>query len=867
MINNPTYSQLADIPYSQELISLIYPERANKINRILEYFTCTKLIDLLAVTENEIRRVPNIGTSKIAYFMDLQKFIEDENHWAYIMDAYDSCIKEHHFPENMSDEQLQLSLNDKIDLAVRQYADYIVKLSHWNNNVKSESDRVRLIFLEKRTKAEIARELGLTIERVRQLKIKYVTDFYEGTIRHCSHLRFSEELKAEIRDFIDSLPQYCSYTRLCELLSCDNCEDSSAIVFLPIKQTPLDASSIGKNPYTYLDQLFFIPRNEDMKNLNIYIDSIYKALEGHPSLAEIRPITLDGIMNLLAEINSDFDFDRNAVQEILEQHSWIEMLEIDGEIRYQLAYKYLKKDYACVGRLVYEYKKININEIDALHRQKLANNNANSITNAISVAKRHFPYLVTAGQNRVYEYNENGISKPTLINAVANYIAGHAFFSFDELRQHLSDNGYDCTKEDTIRTYILKHCSPSTQESNVFCRYDALSDYPAYTWRNKVQNGVGNWVIRTVRQCLLESENHALPLKQLTAKVKKLAKTSSEEYKIIDVWRYIYRNIGNDDIFNACTDKKDTEIILTEKGASLTQEELDTISTRNRKPPYYDIVVAKIVSLLKDADDCKMRLVDLRKACESEMEHVCLNQFYKIVDNELPEQIEKIEMEGVKYLQFKQEKVVYEQSMTVAAVPQDDKAVDPIYVAQTIEKQERPFGQVINMDWNTLQNNLQHELNFYSRFWDLNIAMSDAIKLFVNYIQHLSNSRISKQIPRKLFILWNFQSDVYDRKDLLNELVLCYEELLRQVHLSNTHELIMANGLYETYRQIPEIVAWKDTTTNDNNYRRYFSYIGNLRNIIAHGGEKDFSTIELLQRITEYTALYVYTVARFLKQK
>lgn len=866
MTNNATYSQLADIPYSHELISLIYPENYGQIGIILESprFKFDKLVDLLGVTENGLQRIQGIGQRKIICFIQLQEYIKDESNWAYIVDAYDCCIKEHLFPENLSDEQLQLPLNTKIETAVTQYVNHIERLSRWYSSVGAEAEKIRLIFLERRARTEIARELKLSTERVRQLKIKYVTDFYEGTIRHCSHLRFSDELKDEIKDFIDSLPQYCSYTRLSELLSCDNCEDCTAIAFLPIKQTPIDASSIGKSPYTYLDQLFFIPRNEDMMNLKVYIDSIYKALEGDKALAEIRPITLDGIMNLLAEINPDFDFDREAVQEILEQHSWIEAIEADGELRYQLAYKYLKKDYACVGRLVYEHKKVDINEIDRLHRAKLADDNARSIRNAIAVARGRFPYLVTTGQNGTLEYDESGKGRPTLISAVAAYAALHPLFTFDNLRQHLEGIGYDCTREGSIRTYILKHCSPSNQDSNLFCRYDVLSDYPQYTWRNKVQNGVGNWVIRAVRQCLLETANRMMSLKPLTTKVKALAQ--AEGYIIIDVWRYIYRYMGNDDIFNARPNGKDTDIILTDKGLNISADELDAISVRNRKPPYYDVVVTKIVTLLKDATDCRMRLVDLRNACESEMEGVCRNQFYKIVDNELPEQIEKIEIEGDKYLQFKQEKVVYEQSMTIAAAPQDDSTVmEPVYVEQTVEKQERSFGQVIYMDWGLLLQNLQHELSFYSRFWDLKIDMPTAINKFVDYVQQLPNSRISQNIPRKLLILWNYRSDVYDRKDLLNEIALCYEELLRQIHYSNTNELINANGLYETSSMIPEVYAWK-TAAIDTNYHKYFRYITKLRNTIAHGGENNYSTVELLQRITEYTALYVYTVARFLKQ-
>ena len=877
MENNLTYSQIADIPYSQELISLIYPKFANKINKILEYFRFVRLIDLLGVTESEIQRVPNIGKSKIAYFQQLQEYIKNENNWAYIMDVYDCCFKEHLFPENLSEEQQLLPLEDKINLAVRQYADYIVKLSHWHEKVQKDSERIRLIFLEKRTKAEIAKELKIGTERVRQLKTKYVIDFYEGTIKHCSHLRFSDELKAEIKNLIDSMPQYCSSARLCEQLSCDSCEDSTAIILLqasqysPIKQTPQDSSTIGQQggQYVYFDQLYYIPRYEDMINLRTYVNTIYKALEGDDDLAEIRPITLDGVMELLPAINPGFDFDRNVVQDILDQHQWIEAITTDDDIKYQVKYQYLKKAYAKVGRLVYEFKRIDLEKIDELHRTKLSDSEAEGVGGNVESAKQHIDWVVS-GEYGVVEYNENGEGKQKLTNAVKEYITQHELFAYEDLAQHLIDNGYETTNSTrTIRCYINKLCSPANQAPDIFCRDDVRSLHPEYTWRNKAQNGIGNWVIKATHQYLLEATNNTLEYDKLNEEVKALAKNSPEQYNVSDTWRYIYRHMGEDCIFDSYEDDKGKNyyIKLTSNGLTISPEELDLLSKRNKKPAYYDAVVSKIITLLKDATDCRMRLSDLRKACETDMQDVSTTKFYKIVDNELPEQIEKIEIEGIKYLQFKQEKVVYEQSMTIAAAPQDDSTVmEPIYIEQTVEKQERSFGQVIYMDWNLLQQNLHHELNFYSRFWDLEIDMPTAINKFVNYIQFLPNSRISRHIPRKLLILWNYRSDVYDRKELLNELAICYEELLRQIHYSNTEELIKVNGLVETYSNIPEVLAWRnDIRNNDNNYRKYFEYIRRLRNAIAHGGENSYSTIQLLQHITEYTALYVYTVARFLQ--
>lgn len=860
-------TKIGDIPYSYEFLEKIAPH-SSQIRKILDQCTSLNfLIDLLDITPNNIIGINGLGETKIGYFIALQNYIKNEENWDFIVDIYDCCFKKHSFPENLSEEQITLSLTDKIDLAIKQYIGFVERIAQYVPKAKTDFQRMSLLFLERLSIREVAETLDLTRQACYELKKRFLSEMYGGNAKYASHLSFSDELKEEMDEFINTLPLFCSQTKLCELFSYENYDNSVASMLLPIKRTPEKDSNVGYNKYTNFDQVYYITQELDKTYLQKYVDSLYKIFEGDEN-AEIRPMSLDEIMESLYNLDSEFSFERNSVQALLEQHNWYEQVGDDESIKYQLKYKYLKKDFCKIARLVYEFGEIDLSQIDDLHRKKMCDHSAKSISNSKNQAKSRFPWIVNNGQNNIVIYDAQGEVKQQLKDVISQYAHKNKLFKFNELLEYLKNNGYNCSKEGTIRAYVNRCCSRSNEDRTLFCHGDFLEEYSNYTWRRKTQQGVLNWVLNTVRESLLDANNNAKRVKDLTSLIKDQAKTTPEKYKINSPLFLISKFIGKDNLFETYNDGDDTYIKLTNKGLETSDTQWSCIGVRNKKPPYYGIVVSKIISLLKDAPECEMLLSELKNACKSAMTEVSENQFYKIVDNELPRQIEKISKEdGKKYLQFRKEEVVYEPTIEIEQQTESESIL--IYKTHhEYTKQERPYGQILYMDWDMLLRNLKHELNFYARFWDLeNISMHDGIELFVTYVKNLDNSRISQQIPRKLLILWNYQSDIYDRKELLNELVICYEELLRKIHISNTGVTIQAKGLYETYSNIPYINSWTVTENPDNNtYRRYFRYINTLRNKIAHGNDINFSSIELMQRIAEYTSLYVYTVARFLSK-
>ena len=75
-------------------------------------------------------------------------------------------------------------------------------------------------------------------------------------------------------------------------------------------------------------------------------------------------------------------------------------------------------------------------------------------------------------------------------------------------------------------------------------------------------------------------------------------------------------------------------------------------------------------------------------------------------------------------------------------------------------------------------------------------------------------------------------------------------------------------GLADTYKQIPEIKDWYDKSSNVYSSSVYYNSMRKLqydRNKIAHGCDLDNNSFNLIKKISNYTALYIYMVAKFLQ--
>lgn len=861
--------RMEDVPFSAQLFDLVFPyEITGKLNCVKQQ-PFQRMVDLLDVDSTRFLTWESAGAAKWMHFERVKEYLKSEDGRRKVLDIYNLCFVRHTFPEQLTLAEEEFSLSDKMDIAIRQYMDMLERMAVYKSEVKKELPRLKMIFTEKLTKKEIAARTGLVFERARQIKVKKTQEIYNGTLKGAENLSFSDSLKAEIDTFLNRLPEICSEKTLCEKLGCDDFEESVVKILLPLESAPKSQNSLGTGGYAEFDQMYYISKKRSVKWTRTYLKSVSGVLGRSSSENfDVRPMNIDGIMELLdkVETDEDFEFDRQTVMDVLEQHSWVEQMECDGEMKYQLRYDQLKSDYKCLARLVYEHGTVMKSDMDALHRAALQDDTAKSIENAFNVTIRNIPWVIHGGQSNVLVYDEQGTVRKTMRQAVREWAEEHVLFRMDEIRTALTEMGYVEPAEKTLRTYILESCKVDNKQRDLFC-HNAHTDRYAdgYHWRSDTQKGVTNWLMNLVHANLMESPDYSLPVKELEKRMMEAVESTDYVVKR-NLCMYLSRQLQDGDIIFVMDD----QMYLTEKGQKLTVEELEKIGNRNRKPGYYDVVLSMIVAALKEVESGELRLVDLRNVCGEAIPELTNPAFYKIVDTSLPEQIVKLERDGKIYLKLLQEKIEYVEAVVLQPV-QDVQATEkePVMVKDESTRPVLAFGQRPTLDWSVIRQDLCTQLEYYAAQWKLGISFEIGVDKFIRFIRQLDeteNKRLTTILPDCLMMLWHYQNDTFSYIFCLSNIVTCYERLLREIHNLNTGELLNTKGLGDTAMKMDYFYRWQNRSTrwNDDAYLRYFKYLRTERNHLAHGEELVSQTPrELQQAICQYVALYIFTVAKF----
>lgn len=872
MKNSERYSgtPIAQIPFSSELIELLFPYSiVGKLNCVFQQ-PFKYMIELLDIDYETFLSWKNAGKKKWQDFQEVVNFLSTPEGQKKIVEAYDSCFAIHKYP-CVSVEDEELSLEEKIDLAIKQYITGVEAIAKYKGEIKENLERLKLFFIEQCSQKEIAKRLELkSTERVRQLKIDFLKKMYDGGLKHATNLMFSPSFKEEIEEFISHLPTICSHKTLCETLQCDDYEETSASVFLPLKSAPKDKNTLKDAGYNTFDQFYYISKEADILWARTYLKAICGVLGYSSKIFDVRPLDINEIMSLLEQSNPDFYFDKEIVLDLLEQHTWVELLIIDNEVKYQLKYEKLKS-YQQVARIVHEKRPFpfNINDLDTIHREKLNDAQADSIIKNVTNAKNKICWLVAGGQNGLIEYNETGESRLNIKRTVEQWVDGKQMFYMKELLSDLERMGYTNLSELTIRSYVTNICAVDNNDHNCFCNWEYAQNYnDGHSWRKKSQQGLVNWIIRTVHGYLMNAPEQALQLSEINSRLKEDASKTDEEYEMrSNAETYLARYIDSKEgIFEL----KNGVVKLTKIGRNITAEKLEKIAVRSRRPDYYDVVISKIMALLNDSDNGEMRLNDLQKECLEDIGDNTKTAFYRIVDNYLPEQVVKIYKEGKTYLKLQKDRIEYVQPMAIAPVEDDRMQENPVIVEDKHERYIREAGKPIALDWTSLRKDIIFNLGFYAKKWELTISFEESVDKFIRFINQLDvveNNRLAMQLPRNFVQLWNYQNDIYSYMGYMTNIVICYERLLREIHLKNTGNSLETLGLVDTIKHIADVSAWR-YQENDTSYQhKSLRKIVYERNKISHGEEFSLSLTDIILNTSNYIALYIYTVARFWNEK
>lgn len=758
------------------------------------------------------------------------------------------CIQCHEFPV-LDVEQADLSMDEKVGLAFSQIADFLQEASIYSSKHARAYMKMLSFIIKEEDKAAQKERFQVSSERVRQMRVEFFAALREGKIFDVDNVQIGDELVFAISKIADALPMYASKSTLCEAYDCDY-ESSSIKHFLDYKEIFGDQSN---NQYAYFDQPYYIPTQQQGEDVKKYITAVIATL-GKGKEADVRPLSLQQVMDALEEGYQDYDFDQDVVESILKQHTWIEKVMADDVVKYQLYYEFLT-DYQKLARIVYEKGKITNDDIKA-ELEKRGSDRASAIIKSLRVAVVKYSWMCLAGQKGVYEYNPEGVSRKPMTEAIRDYAQGKIIFTWDEIFDHLSQAGYGKLVESSIRTYVTSICRCSVPDGNTFCLEDHVDKYPHITWRSKTQNGLYNWLLPTLVQ-YLKTTGGKSDRKTLRAV---LLAQNTQNFKLkndIATYLYAYANGAN-----AYFDVEQGKISLTSRAWNLTQDEIDKLGLKNRTPEYYMTTVSCIQAFLQQTEGGEELMAVIRDKCREVVENLSDHAFYKIVDKYLPEHIVKEERKGKTYLKLETSKIEYAPAYEVDSVSSERDDVPVLVPSETVREEQLP-GHRQSYSWEKIRGKMLSDLAFYAKSWDLDLTLEEGVDKFISFMKSQNSFRLSKMLPQAIFEFWHCKNDNLDYYRYMMEIATSYEQLLSSLWQQNGIA-VYAKGLVEIADTNPDMRIWLRYSSDDP-FRKVFNKLKYTRNLLAHGQDVDDTLFQLVQKSLEFIALYVYTVGKFLE--
>lgn len=394
-------------------------------------------------------------------------------------------------------------------------------------------------------------------------------------------------------------------------------------------------------------------------------------------------------------------------------------------------------------------------------------------------------------------------------------------------------------------------------------------------WKRNRSYGVKNKVLRNAVE-ILEGKD-VLDFEELKDQI--LKRIPDAEPNL----RYRTRKILLD---YSCKDEKDPEsenalfffedssnqIKLNQKVMDLGLYDLDRIGLIDKKPPYYQKLLAKAVEMLKESKDNKCLLNEIQENCKALIPaEYSLAPFYKlfnadVLKNYSTEIERKEDTNGIIWLSLKEENL---QSASFKAKESVETNVEEI--APQLVSVSRPEAEpLLDVNWDTLLSSMRTELSYYGKsIWNLNSSWDNALMKLVEFLRNSQNSLLRERIPRDMITLWNYKIDKYDLYNFLAHLSTSFEALIREIYQKNEGQTPRnTSGLFDTMSLMAETEEWSkvmgDRTCTG--FDRILRDLRFRRNDICHGVDVELSTLQMSQTVNNYIALYVYTVANFYRE-
>lgn len=695
---------------------------------------------------------------------------------------------------------------------------------------------LRSYYLEGKTDDEIGLELGFSTkrpgERPRQIRKEFLNEFENGVII-CSNLCINKDLK----QWIETIKEQCVFNSRSFLERIAGIKDKDELD--PLN---LELVKVAK------DIQFVIPKEtkgtyEDLSTC-IIEELRRNIVPSTPSSIFEKIISSDKYQKITAFFEDDF------IHNVITCPEVVDIMD-NGRIRIK---DKLQSNEQKAASLLYDlcmkYGTATKKQLSEEYQKRY-----NVPYTSTSTLKR-FGFNPVQQRGTIWHY---GGSLPTLLDAVKEYIKKNIIFYYKDITAYLEDKGYVITG--SIRIYITNSCNVDTKDNQHFCQRDYCDDYPEFSWRSQSRSGLCNWVLNQVNDRI--AKDNEVHIKDVLNNIEKQAENT--------VFAKDIRIRASFTIKQYCGDDKPfilEDDIIRKNHDIYEQTDFDTIGLRGEKYAFYKTIRAIVANEIKKCEDGRLLLTDaiklINESIEEQQERYAV---IKAIENKhLPNiGLKLCTIDGNRYIvkssdsAFIHDEPVYE--VRIAADYNQNETI----VSEDLTDQNRPsISYRLTIDWALLHNDLVRELNGYSNLMKHeNVDLNDATAKFIDFIRNSNNTNLSSRLPQNLYEFFRARNDCFDRETYFFNLAIFYEGLLYDI-LKRKGEQVPKGGLKEAALEFPILAkALSLPRQQVSGFYRIFKNLYDKREKLIHGGSIDLNSADTAKCILDFTALYIFTIARY----
>lgn len=829
-----------------------------RLMKLVESLNYDRMVQIMDITESAVLSVPQQGKRSWTDIIELKKAITESQ--TYYVEKYKKYYMILELPETTED----LPLYKRVNLALRQLSEILE-----TRGMKRNSYILKEYFINGASVEDIRTELAkkrdpLDKERVRQITVEIQEKLMSGSDNPLiDNAYFSDDFANELKTLSQEI-LYCPVSYANQVLQAPDDFD-----ILPIlRLLGLDILEITNDRKEFMDA----PRIISTDDIRDFVTKHIKAVDYVMSLLAMPASKDDIISEVMSSKYMPKDGDMNVVEKILTHHSWVDCTND----QYTYHYDKLKTAIVQGARIIYERKKVTTSDIKAIDAERRHVNPEEGIRVTAAWVMKQFPWVAKGAKNNELVYSPAQMSTILPLRVVIErYAKREVMFNFSDMVTYLKSKGYKHFAEGSFRAYVLKYCVPSNNDKNLLCLESEIQNHNPGTWRNRSVQGTTNWVINSCVRILGDKK-----LKKAELSKRVIGQPEADGYNIRDIYSVnIYNYLCSHD------DVKPNKLFVTQGEYIWVNQQclneglvdLTTVGSGNRTPDYYMDVMTEIVNQLKQASDHRMKMVHLKKICFSLITHPSKDTVFYKITSKLPEEVEKIEIDGTVYLQLKTDKLAFEKSYSLPEKAQevttdtDAEEYEPEVVETTKPEKIYIRGRI---DWGDMASELKRELDYYNRWWDVKgISLEEGVDKFVELLENSSDDALHGDLSRHIFEFLTQKLDRYDLHDHMKSIALGAEPIIRGIYMLNNScsSYPRTKGLSDCLALVPDLQYWVDDIFANMKIKRYYDFrktyldFYSVRNKFAHGVSVEMNTGSKYQATYAYLALYIYIYCRFIE--